>query len=318
MASLLQWPPELYLWLLYSLILGAERALPTPTDNHPLQLLQMLARAMARKVNQPGHSRSQQRISGLMAALTLLSPWLVMLALLYWISDIDWVLSALVLYISVTSRAQSRTYQHINTLIQQADTQQARARLQPLVARETASLSALGLRKANLEWYTRFIVQGWLATLVWFCLLGPLAALAYRGLYELATAWPCMHKRSHDFGYAVNWLTRRLAWPASLLVYLLLAARELLTGKLLPWRFTHQPFMHAQDGRLWRAVASRLQTALGGPIMLEGEKRQRPRFIYGPEPSQTTLSRGQRLMNALQWTAWLSLSSLYLIRLIIS
>lgn len=317
MASLLQWPPDLYVWLLFSLVLVAERVLPTPSHNHPLQLLRMLARAMARKVHKPGQSRSQQRISGLMATLTLLAPWLVILALLFWMSDLDWALSALVLYITLASRSQSSAYRRIEEAVKLGHNQLARELLDPHVTRETAQLSALGLRKANLEWYSRFIVQGWFATLFWFSLLGPVAALAYRGLYELAAAWPSMRKSSHDFGFAANWLARRLAWPATLIIYLLLALREVLTGKLLPWRFTQQRFVHAQDGRLWRALARNLQTALGGPIMLEGEKRQRPRFISGSEPDQATVRRGQLVLNRLQWIGWLSLSPLYLIGLVI-
>lgn len=317
MANLLQWQPEVYQWLVFSLILLAERFIPVPHHSHPWQLLRLLAQGMARKVYSLSHSRSQQRISGLMATLTLLVPWLVIVAVLLWISDLDWVLSALCLYIAISSRQQRIASSRITDAIQQRHKQLARELLQSQVTRDTAPLSEIGLRKANLEWYSRFIIQGWLATLLWFIILGPVAALAYRGLYELAMAWPIMRKSWHDFGFAASWLSRRLAAPANLIGYLILAARHLLGGNILPWRITQQPFMHAADGRIWRAMASQLKVSLGGPIILEGEKRQRPRFTFGHEPTHQDLIRGRRLLNRLQLATWLIASPLFLIGIVI-
>lgn len=317
MANLLQWQPEVYQWLAFSLILLAERLIPVPHHSHPWQLLRLLAQGMARKVHSPTHSRSQQRISGLMATLTLLAPWLAIVAILLWISDLDWVLSALCLYIAISSRQQRISFGRICDATQQQHKQLARELLQPHVSRDTASLSEVGIRKANLEWYSRFVIQGWLATLFWFIALGPIAALAYRGLYELANAWPVMRKSWHDFGFAANWLSRRLAAPANLICYLLLAARHLLGGNILPWRITQQPFMHAADGRIWRAAASQLKVSLGGPIMLEGGKRQRPRFIFGDDPVHHDLIRARRLLNKLQLATWLIASPLFLIGIVI-
>lgn len=316
MVTLPQWPPELYLWLLYSLVLLGERVVPTPPHNHPLQLT-TLARAMAHKVHSPSHTRSQQRISGLMATLTLLGPGLLIVALIFWISDQAWILSALCLYLSAASRRQYRAYQAISAALRDNQLAAARTLLQAHVSRDTSQLSAIGVSKANLEWYSRFIIQAWVASIFWFALLGPLAALAYRGLYELAQAWPVMRKRWHDFGFAANWLLRRLAGPSILLSYLVFAAWQLSKGKVLPWRFVQQPFMHVQDGRLWRALASQMTICLGGPIMLEGDKRQRPRFNYGSEPGAYTLAAGQLQITRLQCLLWLMLSPLFLISLVI-
>lgn len=316
MVTLPPWPLEFIFWLLYSVVLLAERLVPTPPHNHPFRLSN-LARAMADKVHRSTHTRSQQRISGLMATLSLLAPGLLIVAVVFWISDQDWILSALCLYLSVTSRPHQRAYQAIGLALDDNRLADARTLLQAQVSRDTSQLSALGVCKTNLEWYSRFLIHAWFTTVLWFALLGPVAALAYRGLYELAQAWPVMHKRWHDFGFAANWLARRLAIPAMLLSYLVLAALQLGQGKLLPWRFAPQPFMHRQDGRLWRALANQLNTCLGGPIMLEGDKRQRPRFNVGAEPDVRTLVSGQRLLSRLQCLLWLVVSPLFLIGIVI-
>ena len=316
MVTLPQWPPEFFLWLLFSGVLVGERLLPTPSHSHPFKLSH-LARAMARKVHRSSHTRSQQRISGLMATLSLLVPGLLVVAMVFWMSEQGWVLSALCLYLSVASRQHHRAYQAIAAAMSQNRLADARVLLQAHVSRDTSQLSAVGVYKANLEWYSRFIVYAWFASVFWFAVLGPLAALAYRGLYQLAQTWPVMDRRWHDFGFAANWLVRRLASPALLLSYLIFAAWQLGQGKVLPWRFAPQPFMHIQDGRLWRALANQLNISLGGPIMLAGAKRQRPRFNFGPEPGALTQTTGQAFMTRLQCLLWLLVSPLFFIGLVI-
>lgn len=317
MANLPQWQPEFYLWLLYTLILIAERILPVPRLSHPFFIFRQLASGMARKVHKAHHSRSQQRISGLMAVITLTSPWLIIAALLLWMSDLDFVLHALILFLCLFSQQAALQFKRIQNALQSGQKQLARELAQRYLSRDTHQLSALGIQKASIEWYSRFVIQGWLATLLWFALAGPLGAIAYRCLYELAQAWPVQRKQWHDFGFAANYLMRSFAWPASFLAYLVLALRQLLGGNILPWRMAPQPYLHVQDGRLWRAFASKLRCALGGPIYLDQVKRQRPRFSYGDEPNLSTMAEAGRLTLKFQLTCWLILSPLFLIGILI-
>ena len=316
MATLPQWQPEFYYWLLISAVILAERFIPAPRLSHPLMIWRRIALAMAHKVHKLSHSRSQQRISGLMAALTLLAPWLVIAALLYWISDLDWLFSALMLFFCLHSHSALRDIRNTQQALAQGQKHLARELVQRHLARDAATLSPLGIHKASIESHSRLLVHGWLATLLWFVIAGPVAALAYRGLYEIAQAWPVARRQWRDFGFAANWLMRGLAWPAVMLAWGVLALRQLLGGKILPYRFAAQPFMHSNDGRLWRAVAHRLQISLGGPIMLDGIKQQRPRFLMGAEASAIDIRRCLQLGYKLQVACWLILSPLFLIGIV--
>ncbi|RAK00628.1 cobalamin biosynthesis protein CobD/CbiB [Aliidiomarina maris] len=317
MASLPQWPPEVSLWLLYTLIIVAERYLSGVGRSHPAHALNLLAIGMARKVQRPDNSRSQQRISGLMALLSLTLPWLVIVAMVMWISELDWIIDALILFVCLHSCSARKDFNAIAGHLKLGHNERAKALNQAYVSRDTSRLSELGNTKAGIEWYSRFITQAWVSTLLWFVVVGPLAALAYRIIYQLAQAWPATQTQWRDFGFAANWLARAFSWPGVYLVLLMLAMRQLLGGKVLPWRFAQQPYMHAQDGKIWRAVASRLHITLGGPIMLNGRKRVRPKFHFGAEPSPHALPKLGRLMTRIQLCTWLIISPLLLIGLVI-
>lgn len=317
MATMLLWPPEVLHWLLFSLILLAERLLPLPRYMHPLQGFRALARGMAAKVHPSlQRSRSQQRISGLMATLLLTVPWLVIAALLYWLSQLNWLFAALLLFLSLYSNSPARDFQRLRYAHQRGQKALAREQLQPLVARDTRNLSSVGIAKAALEWYSRSCTSGWLGVLLWFVIAGPVAALAYRLLIELASTWPVQRRHWRDFGVFSNALATIASWPAYTLQWLLFALRTLLGGKLLPWGFASQPWMAVNHGRLWRAVAMRLHCRLGGPVMLDAHKRQRPRFGYGKEPDQSQLQRASHLFLLTQIAWWLLLSPLLLIGLV--
>ena len=313
MATMPPWPPELLHWLLFSLVLVAAHLSPLPKHLHPVFMLRQVAAAMARKVLKPAsQSRAQQRISGLMALLTLLLPWLLIAALAQWMSDMSWLFAAILLFICLSADSASQDMKRIQQALEGNHKHLARELVTPFLHRDTHTLSPVGLYKAAIEGYSRHLVGGWLATLVWFLLLGPVAALAHRMLYEVAQQWPLMRREWHDFGFAANYLYRASSWPAHLLAWLLFALRSLLGGKVLPWAASKQPFMHAQDLRLWRALSARLHVQLGGPVMLDSNKQQRPRFDYGPLPTAATLQRCLRLMRKWQIACWLLFSPLLL------
>lgn len=313
MATVPQWPPEVFHWLLFTLVVLIERYLPLPANIHPATAWRTLATAMAAKVHRPARSRSQQRIAGLMATLTLTLPWLAIAALLLWMAELNWLFSALVLYLCLGSQPAIALFSQVNASLLRGQKQLAREQIQPLLQRDCATLSTVGIRKALAEGSSRRLVQLWLAPLFWFILGGPLAALAYRMLYELTQAWPVMRRHWHDFGYAANALQRSLAWPAIVIGWSVLGVYQLLRGKVLPWQVAPQPFLHRQDAIWWRALAIIAGIRLSGPVKLDQQRCQRPHFNYAPdEPQATDLKRLHRYLLQWQIAIWLILSVLFL------
>lgn len=312
---LLEWQTEIFYWLLFTLVLGAERYLPLPAHFHPATALHTLAVAMAAKVHRPARSRSQQRIAGLMAVLTLLAPWLVIAALLLWMTELKWLFNALVLYLCLGSTRAASC--RIELALQQGQKQLAREHLQPFVQRDCQTLSATGIRKANAEASSRRLLMLWLAPLFWFFVGGPLAALAYRMLYDLATAWPVMRSKWQDFGLAASELIRSLAWPAVFIGWVILFSHRLLRGRILPWSSPENPYLHRQDAIWWRALAANLQIRLSGTVILNGKRCSRPCFNYSPhELTAEDMRHFQNYLRNWQLVIWLLCSLILLTGLV--
>ncbi|RUO26481.1 hypothetical protein CWE09_07170 [Aliidiomarina minuta] len=311
---MLLWQPDVLHWLLFSLVIWGERLLPLPFYLHPLSIFHSLAMRMAKRVHPScARSRTQQRISGLMAPMVLITPWLVIAALIYWLSPSDWLFAALLLFISLRTHSAIRDHTSIQQALELQQKQLAREFLQPYVARDSKPLSLLGIRKASIEWLPRYWVESWLGVIFWFLLAGPVVALGYRMLIDLQRAWPASQQHWRDFAAPVAAFAQIASWPAFFLYWLLLALRQLLSGKVLPWSFTAQRWITAPEGRLLRALSMRLKCRLGGPVFLDGIKRQRPRFQYGNEPENKELQATRRLLLHSQITCWLLLSPLFLL-----
>lgn len=313
---MLLWQPDVLHWLLFSLVIWGERLLPLPYYLHPLSIFHTLAMRMSKRVHPSlKRSRTQQRISGLLAPLVLITPWLTIATLIYWLSPSDWLFAALLLFISLRTQTAIRDHNRIQQAAERQQKQLARELLQPYVARDTQPLSLLGIRKTSVEWLPRYWVQNWLGVIFWFLLAGPVVALGYRMLIELHLAWPVKQKHWQDFAAPVAAFAQLASWPGYFIFWFLLALRQLLSGKVLPWKFTAQRWITAPEGRLLRALSMRLQCRLGGPVFLDGIKRQRPRFQYGDEPENKAFQATRRLLLHCQIACWLLLSPLFLLGL---
>lgn len=268
-----------------------------------------LAMALQLKVNPWNRaSAGQQRRAGLLALLIMLLPLLLITFALPRLLQPAWLVDALLLWLAFAWTPIRRDGRRIADALDNDDKQSARELLQPWLLRNTAALSSIGIAKACIEMLLLRALRNRLLVLLWFVLLGPLAALAARACAELARIWNCKCQHSRHFGRPASRLLRLLEAPALWLTILLLKMRH---PQPITIEEAHGPIGH-HTGQLLRHAASSLQLRLGGPVLYEGEKQRRPRYSSGREPDSDSIRATLSLLRRHQQLWLLLITAAYL------
>lgn len=289
----------LSVWLLGSLVL-------LPQDYQPLTFFRIFAKQLAAKVHpDPQRASSQQLISGSLALALVILPTLALLAPLYWLSDWPLVLDALLLYFCLDFVHYRQQSHKIALAISQQQNSRAKDLLQPLVLRQTQSLSSAGLCKANIEMLWLRTAKQWVGVSFWFLIGGGLAAVAYRLLLLCNQQWNDKQNNFRYFGRPASWLTQWASFPASLITALLLAFLTDITAAFRQWRQASQLKLCLPHLLVLGALASALRVNLAGPVIYQQQKNQRQRIgpAYLPQVSDVLsalkLNRQFQLYSAL-------------------
>lgn len=262
----------LCIWLLGSLVL-------LPQDYQPLTFFRIFAKQLAAKVHpDPHRASSQQLISGSLALALVMLPTLALLAPLYWLSDWPLVLDALLLYFCLDFVHYRQQSHKIALAMTQQQNSRAKDLLQPLVLRQTQSLSSAGLCKANIEMLWLRTAKQWVGVSFWFLIGGGLAAVAYRLLLLCNQQWNDKQNNFRYFGRPASLLTQWASLPGSLITALLLAFLTDITGAFRQWREASGLQLCLPHLLVLGALASALRVNLAGPVMYQQQKNQRKRI----------------------------------------
>ena len=258
-------------------LLGSQMLLPQ--DYQPLTFFRIFARQLAAKVHpDPHRASSQQLISGSLALAVVMLPTLALLAPLYWLSDWPLVLDALLLYFCLDFVYYRQQSHKIALAISQQQNSRAKDLLQPLVLRQTQSLSSAGLCKANIEMLWLRTAKQWVGVSFWFLIGGGLAAVAYRLLLLCNQQWNDKQNNFRYFGRPASLLTQWASLPGSLITALLLAILTDVTGAFRQWREASALKLCLPHLLILGTLASALQVNLAGPVMYQQQKNQRKRL----------------------------------------
>lgn len=303
-------------FILLASALLVERAFPIPAHIHPFVALRQMALRLAKRVHPSlQRARSQQRISGLLALLLLLLLWVCIPALLYALAELKQGFAALILGLCLFSQPWLRHAEQVQRAVNQQQKQLARARLQPWLNRDCLQLSSLGIEKAASEHTALRIVQGWWGVLFWFVLAGPLAALAYRVVFELRYAWSVDYDHWRDFGAAssglfllLNGLPHALARIIFLLLNFVMRTHPTQPNALLA-----NPFCAQQNNQLFAILTSILPLSLGGPVKYQGVRYARTRYMHPQAPKQHLIQHSIRYLTFLQCLLFLLILPVFLL-----
>ncbi|WP_051275433.1 cobalamin biosynthesis protein CobD/CbiB [Aestuariibacter salexigens] len=272
-------PPDLQLWLHPTLIpawviIGvfiAEAMLPISARYHPLTIIRILADRMAARVH-PSTQRSvsQQRISGALGFIVLLTPLILIVALFTHVVEFPHLFDAIVLFFACEFRTCRRQMQRIIHALEHEHKSLARDLLSTFVLRQTNTLSPLGIGKASLEsMLLRFSYQV-IAPVFWYLLFGAVAALSYRMLYEVAQMWNRQQLRFIQYGAPIRWTVNLLQWLPNHVAVFIAAIAGSPRGVLS----SRKPSAPCLRAKLLAKLGGALEVELGGPAFYDGIKQR--------------------------------------------
>lgn len=285
--------------------------LPIPHAAHPVTLWHKFAELLASKVNTPAHS-AQNLLSGSLAWCLMMFPTM---ALLWALKPLVWqpqLFDLALLLLALDWRRQETFANQFTQALAKEDKPQARALIQPLVNRQTTTLSALGLGKAGVETLVMGFGRNVIGVMFWYGLLGGSGALIYRLIAELARAWSPSRSAFQPFGLPAIRILAVLDWlPLRLFSVLIIVGKQ--AGSVFK-AVIQQSRSWPLPGTAWLlcAVGNKLQLALGGPAIYGEQKSVRAKIGGRIVPAAIHIAQVQRLI-AWRILIWIALESLLLL-----
>ena len=182
-----------------------------PQSTHPLTLMRYLVLQMGRKVvPSSNYGPSQHYISGTLAALVLLAPLIICVAILVYMAQYPVFFEAIILVALLDFGYQRQQYKKVLGSVGRNKKSLAREMVQTITARQCNSLTDIGIAKAAIESLWLKFLYLYCGVIFYFVVVGPIGALIYRLL--LLTSWQ-WHYRTPTMTF--------FAKPVRNLVYLL-------------------------------------------------------------------------------------------------
>lgn len=294
--------------------LALQWLLPIPSQLHPLQIWRQLALALANKVNKPSDAPQQKRLSGLLSWSLLWLTVLIVLICLYQLVWIDTAFHLLLLWIALDWRNMRKFSKQFVRAYSREDKLQCRVLLGTRLNRHTDNLSLLGLGKAGAETlligYGRLVV----GVLFWYALAGGIGAILYRLAVELSRCWSPSRQQYRHFGQSATTALAILDIVPLRLFALLLTIGHNGKIALRGLRQQGEKWQLPGPGWLLTATGHKLSLSLGGPVIYDQIKMERPKLGGKIAPAALHLSQIDRLANQRLWM-WVTAQSLLLLML---
>ncbi|GGF73640.1 cobalamin biosynthesis protein CobD/CbiB [Alteromonas lipolytica] len=302
----LQLPPDISLRLVIALcVILVDRVWRIPAQAHPLTLYRMLVNNMAVKVCPDTTAPvSQHYISGTLGIVVLTFPFIAVLAFMLGMAEYRWFFDSLILFCTLNFYPVRRQFKLITNALSGSKKLLAREQLSPLVARQTASLSDIGIAKAAIESYLLRFLQQFIGVIFWFVIAGPLAALTYRLLLEFRWQWHRLAPGFKHFALPAYGLSQVLIWlPYSTGLALIILA----TSPVKACRGLLASPSKDFTSLLLATFGSGMNIQLGGPAIYHGIKR---RYHRVGSARQVRLSDLTYTLRAINRATWLTLTGL--------
>lgn len=259
------------------LLLGylLDRLLGEPKRWHPLVGFGRLAQALEARLNRSASRPALAQLQGGLGLLLLVFPLSLACAWLW-----HWLLAqapllalafgALTLYACLGGRSLVEHVQAVNLGLAQS-LPAGRAAVQRIVSRDCATMDEPQVVRAGLETLLENTSDAIVGPLVWFALLGPAGALAYRLSNTLDAMWGYRTARFNHFGRAAaRWDDLINLLPARLtaLAFTLLGNRRQAWHH---WRHYAAHWASPNAGPVICAGSGALNISLGGGAVYHGQ-----------------------------------------------
>ncbi|MBI5938074.1 MAG: cobalamin biosynthesis protein CobD [Betaproteobacteria bacterium] len=305
-----------------------DRALGEPRRWHPLAGFGRYALGVERALRAVAVSALGQRLSGVLAVLAAVSPFVVLAALAHGL-PYGLVVDAVLLYFALGWRSLGEHARAVGAALANDDLAEARRRVGFMVSRDTAAMQAGEVSKATVESVLENGNDAVFGALFWFAVAGAPGAVAYRLVNTLDAMWGYKNARYRHFGWAaarlddaMNFIPARLTAlsyavfatisvpsPQPLMKPLPFGISRLrergFTRALACWRRQAPAWDSPNAGPVMAAGAGALGLALGGEACYEGVVTERPPLGEGAPAGAADIERALRLVRhgVLLWLA---------------
>ncbi|WP_394221540.1 cobalamin biosynthesis protein [Alteromonas gracilis] len=246
-----------------------------PQSTHPLTLMRYLVQQMGRKVvPSREYGPSQHYISGSLAALVLLTPLVICIAILVYMAQYPIFFEAIILVALLDFGYQRKQYKKVLASVGRNKKSLAREMVQTITARQCDSLTDIGIAKAAIESLWLKFLYLYCGVIFYFIVAGPIGALVYRLL--LLTSWQ-WHYRTPSMVY--------FALPVRKIVALLVLPPAIIGGFVTLMvsspvkgvRAMKRSPVKDKTSMLLALLGGALDIKLGGPAIYANKKYRFPR-----------------------------------------
>ena len=262
--------------LVLALAVLIEMLIPLP-KKLKLSGLSSVFAGLARKVNRTGFSNHQRAFAGVMLPTLIVSVLLFLVLTLDLIAGFDLLVALVVLVLVLELRFAQEGSVQVERALREGFKDKAKDLLAPLVLRETAMLSELGIAKACAESAILRIFSGWFAVMVWFLIAGLEGAVVMQTITIFAREYNYTLRGNALFGkYIFRVQQIMLALPALILVPCLLVSKKPLQA-LHSGKEGFKVYPAAVSGFVLGAIGGALDLSLGGPRYYQGNLVRLPK-----------------------------------------
>ena len=211
-----------FMALIIDAVIGDPRS-----DWHPVVLIGKLISTWENKLYPKHHTDNMKLfLYGCgVVLLVLVSVGIVSTVILYIAAKAGifcyFLLSAVLLYVSITPRALARDGMEIYNLLKKGNVETARARLSWIVGRDTDGLNESEISRGTIETVAENTTDGIISPLFYFLLLGPIGAIVYRAGNTMDSMIGYKNERYLFFGRAAARLDDVLNYIPARVTYLL-------------------------------------------------------------------------------------------------
>ena len=292
--------------LALSVMLGValDRLLGEPRRWHPLAGFGRCAQGIERALHGARASTMAQRLRGLVALLSVVSPIAALAALMQEL-PYGFAVDALWLYLALGWRSLGEHARAVGAALANDDLIEARRRVGFMVSRDTGAMQAGEASKATVESVLENGNDAVFGALFWFAVAGAPGAVAYRLVNTLDAMWGYKNARYLHFGWAAARLDDVLNFLPARLTALTYAAFGRTARALACWRRQAPAWASPNAGPVMAAGAGALGLRLGGAACYEGVATARPPLGEGAPAGAADIERALRLVRngVLLWLA---------------
>ncbi|GFD95844.1 adenosylcobinamide-phosphate synthase [Alteromonas sp. KUL156] len=246
-----------------------------PQSTHPLTLMRYLVQQMGRKVvPSRDYGPSQHYISGSLAALVLLAPLVICIAILVYMAQYPIFFEALILIALLDFGYQRQQYKKVLASVGRNKKSLAREMVKTMTARQCDSLSDIGIAKAAIESLWLKFLYLYCGVIFYYVVTGPIGALIYRLLLLTSWQWHYRTPRMVYFARPVRKLVYILTFPPALLGGLITL---LISHPIKGFTAIKRSPLKDKTSLLLALLGGVLDIKLGGPAIYANQKYRYPR-----------------------------------------